>query len=151
MRTRLTAAVLRPVHGLRPPQLSDAEALGSLMSCAYRSTIDYEGESEAEAIGEIERTFAGEHGAFSWSCSRLIERNGVPVSATLVTHWQHRPLVAFTMTHPDHKGKGLAQACMASAMQALFAAGEFELRLVVTLENSPAVALYRSLGFVPEE
>ena len=151
MRVRLSPATAPSFYGIRSPEPADAEALGSLMLCAHRGTIDYEGETEAEAVAEVERTFAGEHGPFSWSCSRLVERNNVLLSATLVTYWQQRPFVAHTMTHESHKSKGLARACMASAMQALFAAGEFELRLVVTLENLPAVALYQSLGFAVEE
>jgi ribosomal protein S18 acetylase RimI-like enzyme len=55
------------------------------------------------------------------------------------------------MTHEDHRSLGLGRTCMVSAMQELFAAGEFELRLVVTLANMPAVNLYKSLGFVVEE
>jgi hypothetical protein len=42
----------------RAIQPSDASALGALMLPAYRGTVD-EGESEADAIAEVERTLAG--------------------------------------------------------------------------------------------
>jgi len=108
------------------------------MLCAYRGTVDYEGETEAEAVAEVERTFAGEPGTISLTSSRVIERNNALVSVALITHLQHRLFVALLMTHENHKFLGLGRACMDSAMQALFAAGEFELRLLVTLVNMPA-------------
>jgi GNAT superfamily N-acetyltransferase len=112
--------------------------------------VDDEGEGEAEALAEIQKTYAGEYGAFVLKCSRVVEREGRLVSATLITRWQERPFVAFSVTDPGCKRTGLARACMVAAMQCLRAAGESELRLVVTLANTPAVKLYKSLGFVQE-
>jgi ribosomal protein S18 acetylase RimI-like enzyme len=126
-------------------------ALGSLMFAAYRGTVDDEGETEAAALAEIQKTYAGAYGAFVPLCSRVVERAGRLVSATLITRWQERPFVAFSVTDPDSKRAGLARACMVGAMQCLRAAGESELRLVVTLANTPAVNLYNSLGFAVEE
>lgn len=85
-----------------------------------------------------------------WSASNVIEREGVLASATLVIRWQDQPLVAFTMTDARFKRQGLGRACMLSAMQQLHAAGETELDLFVTLANSEAVGLYRSLGFASQ-
>lgn len=138
-------------EALRAPRPSDSNALGHLMHRAYHGTIDYEGESEDESVREVEKTFRGDYGAFAWEASQVYEREGKLLSATLVTRWQERPFVAFSITDPDHKRRGLARKCMLAAMGILHAAGEHELRLAVTLANEPAVMLYRSLGFTVEE
>ncbi len=99
-------------------------------------------------VEEVRKTFAGGYGPFMWSASRVIERGGMLVSAALLTRWQDRPFVAFSMTRAEFKRQGLARACLESAVQALLRAGEQELRLVSTVANAPAMALYKSLGFV---
>jgi ribosomal protein S18 acetylase RimI-like enzyme len=151
MRLALKPSVPELVEGLRPPGIGDQHALGSLMYHAYVGTIDYEGETEEQAMAEIRKTYAGERGVFIPRCSRLIEREGRVLSATLITCWQDRPFIAFIMTHPDARNTGLARACISGAMQTLFAEGETELRLAVTLANAPAVALFVKLGFQLED
>jgi GNAT superfamily N-acetyltransferase len=83
-----------------------------------------------------------------WTASRVIERDGVLASATLVIRWQDQPLVAFTMTDARFKRQGLGRVCMLNTMRQLHAAGEGKVHLFVTLANDKAVSLYRSLGFV---
>ena len=150
MRAPLASRFVPQLAGLRPPNNPDISELGRLLLAAYRGTVDDEGEGEAEALAEIQKTFAGEYGAFIPECSRVVEREGRLVSATLITRWQERPFVAFSVTDPGYKRSGLARACMVAAMQCLCTAGESELRLVVTLANTPAVNLYISLGFIQE-
>ena len=150
MRATLVEVPYPATSGLRPPTEADMQPLASLMYRAYRGTIDYEGESEADALVEVQKTFAGNYGTFVPSCSVVAERGGRLVSACLVTRWEDRPFVAFSMTDADFKRNGLARACMAAAMSRLHGAGEHEVRLVVTLANSPALNLYRSLGFEAE-
>lgn len=143
----LTRTPIRTVVGLRHVTADDASALGVLMFRAYLDTVDYDGETEAEGIVEVEKTFSGEHGEFDWNGSRLIELGGAVVSAALITRWQGRPFLAFSMTDPTHQRKGFAKACLVHAMQALLMRGERELGLVVTASNAPAVSLYSCMGF----
>lgn len=150
MRAPLAGRPAPPVAGLRTPRSTDIAELSRLLLVAYRGTVDDEGEGEAEALAEIQKTYLGNYGAFVRECSRVVEREDRLVSATLITRWQARPFVAFSVTDPGCKRTGLARACIVSAMQCLCAAGESELRLVVTLANTPAVSLYTSLGFVQE-
>lgn len=126
---------------------SDIPALGQLMYRAYLDTIDYDGESLEQSVAEIVKTVEGEYGQFVPSCSRVAVREGHLASATLITRFEDRPFVAFTFTDPALSGRGLARSCMQEAMAELFRQGERELRLVVTLANAPAVALYTRLGF----
>ncbi len=64
MRATLVEVPYPAISGLRPPLEADMQPLASLMYRAYRGTIDYEGESEAEALVEVQKTFRGEYGAF---------------------------------------------------------------------------------------
>lgn len=150
LRAALHSPVAVAVPGLRAPREDDVEALGALMLRAYVGTIDYEGETLEQAIAEVRKTFAGEHGPFDPAHSCVAERDGRLASATLVTRWQSRPFVAFTMTDPAFARQGLARATLQRAMGLLHASGETELRLVVTLENEAARRLYESLGFERE-
>jgi GNAT superfamily N-acetyltransferase len=151
MRVALRPLEDAPVHGLRAPAEADVPALGRLLYCAYLGTVDFEEETIEQATEEVRKTFRGDYGPFDPGCSTVCERAGDMLCATLVTHWQARPFVAFTMTDASAKRQGLARACMIRSMNRLLAAGEHELRLVVTLANAPARSLYDSLGFAIED
>lgn len=139
------AHLLHPA--LRAVGPSDVEALAHLMLQAYRGTIDDEGETLSDALTEVQRTCSGGYGAFDADASCVAEVQGRLVSAVLVTRHQGGPWVAFTMTAPPAGRMGWARRCLASAIAVLAARGERHLRLVVTVGNLPAVALYRGLGF----
>lgn len=151
MRVELDAAIPRGGPEVRTFEPADVPALGGLMYRAYLDTVDYEGETPEEAAAEIRRTIQGEYGEFVPSCSRVVTRAGAVVAATLITRFEQRPFVSFTFTDPTYSGQGLARASMQAAMSELFAQGERELRLMVTLANAPAVRLYTKLGFQAEQ
>jgi ribosomal protein S18 acetylase RimI-like enzyme len=150
MRAPLVHLPSDEVLGIRSPVPEDAPRLATLMLSSFLGTVDYEGENEDDAIAQVRSTLNGSSGAFNWSCSRVVERGAILASATLVTRWENLPFIVFTMTAPAFKRTGLARACMLDAMRALAGAGETEVRLVVTLANTPALALYESLGFIAE-
>jgi len=118
---------------------------------AYQGTIDYHGEDEAETLLEVRRTLIGGYGPFMWAASRVVERENTLISAALITRCNGQPFVAFSMTHPTFKRLGFARACVESAVNHLLSQGEHELQLVSTLGNVGAMALYRKLGFVPQQ
>ncbi len=70
------------------------------------------------------------------------------VGAILITHWMGMPLVAELGVAKDRRGRGLGHALLQAAMNRLEGLGERRLALYVTVGNDPAVALYRSAGFV---
>ena len=154
LRFMLSAPVVsRPVPAdplARAPRPEDADALAALMVEAYRGTIDDEGETPDDAREAVQDLFDGDFGALQWAVSEVTERDGCLVAATLITHWQDRPFVAFTMTAPGHQRLGLARAGLVRVCNRLAAAGETVLRLMVTQGNTRAEALYESLGFQPE-
>ena len=147
----MRAALKAPGAGAQPDvrafEHADIPALGPLMYRAYLDTIDYDGESLEQSAAEIVKTVEGAYGPFVPSCSSVALRGGHLASATLITRFEGRPFVAFTFTDPAFSGLGLARSCMREAMAELYRQSERELRLVVTLANAPAVALYKRLGF----
>ena len=147
MRVELVDSVPGSRPGIRAFVAADESDLGALMYRAYVETVDYEGETLEQAVAEVRKTICGEYGEFVPTCSKVGVRAGNLMCATLITRFQERPFVAFTFTHPAVTRQGLARECMQAAMAELYAQGERELRLVVTLANAPAINLYTSLGF----
>ena len=132
---------------------SDGEALAILLFAAYRGTIDDEGDSFADALVEIEKTFRGDYGCFLPACSFVVEEGEFLASACLTTFFDPHdaPLVVFLMTRPEAKRHGLARHLLERSMNALLEAGYERVTLVVTDGNEPAQSLYRRLGFTPIE
>jgi ribosomal protein S18 acetylase RimI-like enzyme len=131
----------------RAIQQSDATALGALMVAAYRGTADDEGESEADAVAEVERTLAGDYGPLLEDCSFAAHEGSRIVGASMVTLWEGDPFLTYVVVHPDMKRRGLGTFLMTTSGNALVTAGYSQLDLFVTEENEPAVTLYRKLGF----
>ena len=128
---------------------TDVHALAQLMLEAYQGTIDYEGETLEDAISEVKGTINGKYGTFLQKCSFIIENNGKAISATIVT-WMdamNMPLLAFSMTLPLCKNRGMTTFLLKKTMNALVGEGYKELYLVVTEANIPAKHLYEKLGF----
>lgn len=152
MKVRLQSSPPPEHSGIRPFKTKDLPALAELMFEAYQGTIDFEpGSSVQDALEQLEKTVQGEYGNFIPEASFVLEEDGVPLSASLITFWApfNCPLLAFTMTRPECKGQGLAALVMKSSMSALYHDGYNRLGLVVTDGNSPAQRLYERLGFKP--
>jgi len=133
--------------GLRTMTQEDIPLLGKLFLAAYVGTVDYEGESEQEAIAAVRATFEGEFGEFLGAASLVIEHSNKLASASFVTLWRGQPLLTFSVTAPEHKGSGFAGKCIGASMKALEQAGYQELHLFVTATNAPALSVYNRLGF----
>jgi ribosomal protein S18 acetylase RimI-like enzyme len=146
-----------PIAGARGLREGDANALGRLMWHSYRGTVDDGGETLEHAEAEALKALAGGYGAVDHQATCVIERNATLqpelAAATIVvrdaTRWfTGEAFVAFSMTAPAWKRRGLARAGLARAISVLAQRGESRLHLVVTRANGPAVALYESIGFV---
>ncbi len=129
----------------------DTGSLARLMLAAYQRTIDYDGETLEDALFEVRGVFQGKVGDFQELCSFAIEDQGRFVSAIIVTLWKEKPLLAYSMTHPDFKSRGMATYLLKSAINALLTFGYKELFLVVTDGNAPAQHVYEKVGFIPIE
>ena len=128
---------------------TDEHDLAILLYAAFRGTIDDEGETFAGAVREIEKTFAGDYGRLLPDCSFAIQDGEFIASACLISWFEphNAPLVAFTMTRPEHKRQGMARFLLKASMNALIDRGYRQLTLIVTDGNEPAQKLYASLGF----
>ncbi|HET8526235.1 MAG TPA: GNAT family N-acetyltransferase [Actinomycetota bacterium] len=118
-----------------------------MLLAAYRGTVDDEGETEDDAIGEVERTVEGQYGPFLPEASFVAEDGGRIVGASLVTLFESRPFLAYVVVHPDAQRRGIGASLIAASGNALLSSGHTELDLYVTEANEAAVALYRKLGF----
>lgn len=144
----LTSAPEFIVRSARP---TDMGALASLMFAAYQHTIDFDKDSTPQdADEEVTQLINGAYGPFQAEVSRVIWVGGHAVSAALITRYgpDHAPLLAFSMTRPDWKRRGLARLALQSSSVALARGGAPYIDLVVTTGNMPAEAMYRQLGFV---
>ncbi len=128
---------------------SDPEGLGRLMLDAYRGTVDYHGETIEDALEEVDAVLRGDYGPFLKDCSFVIEDEDKLLSASMVVFSDdlEQPLLAFSMTHPEHKRKGMAKFLLKATINWLLDANYKELHLVVTDGNVEAVKLYEKLGF----
>jgi GNAT superfamily N-acetyltransferase len=151
MKMRLERQALDDRWLVRKISKDDAESLGHLMLEAFRGTIDYEGETLADSIAEVNGALNGKYGPFLDQCSFLIEQDGEAVSAVMVTFFEEMtlPLLAFAMTHPDYQSKGMSSHLIERSINALLDEGYDEAYLVVTEGNSPAIHMAQKIGFKP--
>ena len=134
-------------HEATPIELSSVSVLASLMDQAYQGTIDHEGETLEQCEQEMRATIQGKYGEFITEASNVVTIDGAAVSACLMTMWQGKPLIAFSMTDPKFQRRGLSRFLIELGIQALHRRGEKVLYLVVTDGNTSAQELYRKIGF----
>jgi GNAT superfamily N-acetyltransferase len=128
---------------------SDYQSLGKLMLEAYKGTIDYDGESLEDSIGEIKGTLEGKYGHLSGPASYVIEENGVSAAAVIFTinEKENLPLLTFAMTHPKFKNRGMSKFLIQKSLNSLIELGYKKCFLVVTEGNQPAQSMYEKMGF----
>ena len=130
----------------RPVRPGDGTALGLLAYAAYRGSVDDNGEHEAWHVADLTAALEDEYGRLMTPVSRAVPAGDALVAAAIFTWWDDLPLLAFCLTHPDHRGQGLATRLIAHAARELAADGHDAMHLAVT-ETNPARALYERLGF----
>jgi GNAT superfamily N-acetyltransferase len=132
--------------GSRPVGAGDGAALGLLAYAAYRGSVDDNGEHEAWHVADLTSALEDEYGRLLTPVSKAVPAGDELVAAALLTWWYDLPLLAFCLTHPDHRGRGLATRLVTHAARELAAEGHEAMHLAVT-ETNPARALYERLGF----
>lgn len=155
-RVRLEAPTRKspPPEGvvLQPPEEGEVLGLTQFLMDVYEGHMEqafgmHVGPEE-EWRGYVGGLFKGDSGQYMPDASYVALDAGRIVGAVLITHWMGAPLVAELGVAKDRRGNGLGRALLEIAMSRLAARGEERLALYVTVGNDPAVALYRSLGFV---
>ena len=128
---------------LRPLDDGDDAVLGRLMERAYAGTIDEDlgdnSDGAVEIAGWRERAVAS-------ASFVAIGHHGLPIAASLVSKGTDGSLwIAYVITDPGWKGRGLGTAVVAASLRALAGAAVFA---GVTDGNTPSERLLTSLGFV---
>jgi ribosomal protein S18 acetylase RimI-like enzyme len=129
---------------LRPPAVEDALPLGKLYFEAYDAGVA--AATEREALEDIELTFAGEYGVLAPNLSRLAWNGDQLVGALLVVErapWPDAPDCPFIIelfTARSHRRRGIAKLLLSEC-------ADVSVALRADENNTPAVTLYKSLGF----
>ena len=149
MYKKLEKLQVTPPNNLRTITEMDAVALGHLMYASYKGTIDYEGETLEQSIQEMSETLSGKYGELNCSASLMILEGDKAIAVVIFVFYnkEEMPLLAFTMTHPDHQGKGLSQSLIKTCLSILHDQGSEQCCLVVTEGNQPAQGIYQKMGF----
>jgi len=147
MRLSLAEQALSGSWRARAIGSDDVHALGALMLAAYRGTVDNQGESEADAVAEVERTIGGGYGPLLGDGSFVVEEGGWIVGASMTTLFHSDPFLTYLVVDPEMQRCGIGTFLVAASGNALLSAGYARLDLFVTEANEPAVNLYRKLGF----
>jgi RimJ/RimL family protein N-acetyltransferase len=135
---------------VRAPEPEDINALAELMIEAYRGTIDYDGETLEDAVGEVRAYLSGERGGQPMlNESRLIFADTLLVGACLTADWQERqsPLIAYVMTRAEWKNRGIGKQLLRAVLQTLYKQSHTEVRAVITEGNYPSERLFGGMGF----
>lgn len=127
---------------------ADRDALAQLMLDAYRGTIDYEGETLVEAIGEVDSWLADS--ALLEHSFGAVTDNGLR-SAILVMQLQGEPFIAIVMTHPSVKRMGYGRLVAHAALSSLLDAGHRRVVFYITDGNTASESLFSSLGARPAD
>ena len=130
---------------IRSISTHDVDGVARLMLDAYVGTIDHEGETFQDAVGEVESYFEGDP---------LLEHSYVAsiadeiVSGVLLMLWEGGPLIRCVMTLPAHKNQGLGRLLVSTTMTSLHEAGHTQVTLFITEGNTASEALFEAVGAV---
>lgn len=143
-----------PGYRTRPCRRADTTALARLYFEAYEPGQACA--SVAEAVADIEATWAGEYGEL-WPEASLVAPATAPdgglAGAVLVVRrapWSDTPDCPFVIelfTARADRRRGLARGLLRATLGVVADAGHHQLALRVAADNTAALALYRSLGF----
>ena len=137
---------------LQPPEEDEVLGLTKFLMEVYEEHMEqrygiHVGPEE-EWRGYVAGLFKGDSGQYMPDASYVALEDGRIIGAVLITHWMGMPLVAELGVAKERRGRGLGRALLQAAMNRLAGRDEARLALYVTVGNNPAVALYRSMGFV---
>ncbi len=142
----------RPSGQLIPLDHAQRDELARLYLASYPPQVG--AEDLADALREIDATFAGEFGVVRSDASWVAQAGGKPAGAILVVErsiWDehlHGPFIIDLFVDPEARGLGLGKSLVLAAMAACRNAGDHRLSLRIGEATSAAAhGLYRRLGF----
>lgn len=132
---------------LRASTPADLPTLAALMIDSYTGTIDYDGETLEDAMGEVQSYLNGASGQPLLNVSWLCFDGDTLASTILISLWEEKPLVAYLMTAASHKSQGLGRTLLQQALMRLKDQGFTEVRAVITAGNLPSETLFKKTSF----
>ncbi len=134
------------------PDPADVGALADFAYLAYRGTTDFSiitPDASPESYLRLYRRFlGGELGLYSPSLSHLlVGPDGETAGVVHTIVFGRDPYIGDLSVAPAHRGSGLGRLLLVRALLAYREAGHTRTGLTVTLQNTAAYNLYRSLGF----
>lgn len=143
-----------------PPTKLRCECYRPSLHAEFAATLErtYEGTRDCPELNgkrTIEEILAGHRGQgkfypeFWW----LVRQGTAPVGVVLLAEMPDAPVweLAYLGIVPEQRRRGIARTMTLRAMHALRARAAARLLLAVDTRNTPALELYRSLGFVEIE
>lgn len=133
---------------VRTPTADDLPLLAESMFDAHLDSSDATDDATlADAVAEVQSYLDGASGEPLLDCSFIALDDDFPVSACLISLYQDRPLLAYTFTTSDWKGKGLSTALTQLSINALAAHGYDQLTAFVTDADNGNGHIYEQLGY----
>lgn len=148
MTCKLENHLIENIYLLKHITEDDLTKVAATMLDAYRGTVDQHEETLQEAICEVENIVNDGYGPFISDASYWIEQNNEAAAVICINLFDGRPLITEVFTGKKYHRNGLAKLLIKTSMNTLFHKGYDEIDLNVTVENSKALQLYESLGFV---
>ena len=115
---------------------------------SFRGTVDYEGETLAEAVQEVAGFFSPLESSRATALFRLLTSGATavwPLGQGLAS--RACPLIGYIMCHPEWKQGGLATFALAESLRVLRLSGFGEVRAVITEGNVASEKLFLRAGF----
>ncbi len=146
--------VYPPAAGrLREIRVGDEKVLTELHRRAYRWSFDRylfleEMDEERDSAREVGDTLGGRWGPPEPPGSVMLEDGPRALAAVIAVRRPDGVLIADVAVDPEHRGRGLGRAVLTASLRGLRGEGVRTIYLNVTEGNTPALALYRSVGFV---
>ena len=134
---------------VRPISAADLNAVAELYRRAYGLGADALG----DAVAEMASAFDGTWGALWPDASPVAWIGPTPVAVVatvrrpVMEDAPRCPWLIEVFTDPAHRRASLARTLLRAACTVIARAGEERVGLTVDMDNTPAVRLYRSLGF----
>ena len=127
----------------------DGDALGDLLYHSYLNTVDYEGETYAESIIEMNNILNGKYAPILFEKSIAIADSSDQLRCAAIFGLldDSTPCLLLLMTKPAFKNQGYAKLLMKEALNRIFKSKFENCCLFVNPLNNHAIHLYEMLGF----
>lgn len=147
--SRPVSAAREPVDGVEFARSEDSDSCARIAAAAFRFDRYHADPQISDEIAERFKATWVRNGVNGRADTALVaRRNGEIAGFNLCMRYGDRAVIDLIAVDSVHRGQGLGRTLVAAALA--FYAGRVSTMLVGTQENNtPSIALYRSMGFSP--